>query len=132
MDHVPALGAMAALVLITWLWGRAGQARLAKQAEALEQMLAKFQSGQELADFLETETGQRFMRQLESNPHGMILGTLSAGIVSCSIGLGFIALTAYFGDYLLIPAVGALAVGIGLVAAALISKRLSRQWESAS
>ena len=131
MEHVPFLGALAALVMIIWLRGRAGQVRLTRQTEALEQMLVKFQSGRELAEFLETETGQRFMRQFESNPHGMILGTLSAGIVSCFIGFGFFALSAYFDDGLLFPGGAAVALGIGLIVAALISKRLSRKWESA-
>ena len=128
---IEALGIMATLVAIAWMWGRTGQTRLAKQAELQEQMLAKFQSGPELAEFLETEPGRRLMRQLESNPYRMILGTLMAGIVFCFVGFGFLALSVYFDDGLLFPGVGALAPGIGLVVAALISKRLSRKWESA-
>ena len=125
------LGFFAAIVAIIWLRGRVNQVRLAKQAETQQQLLAKFQSVGELAEFMETEGGQQFMRQFESNPHRMILGSLSAGIVFSFLGLGFLGFMTR-NDNFLFPGVITLALGIGLIVAAIISRRLSRKWQPSS
>lgn len=80
---------------------------------------------------METEGGQRFMRQFESNPHRMILGSLSAGIVFSFLGLGFLGFMARSENFLF-PGVIMLALGIGLIVAAIISRRLSRKWQPGS
>ena len=121
------VGAFAAIVAIIWVRGRVSQVRFAKQAETQQLLLGKCQSGQELADFIETEGGQRFLRQFESNPHGMILGFLSTGIVSTVLGLGFFGLMTQDGGFLY-PGVITLALGVGLILAAAISRRLSQEW----
>lgn len=67
------LGVFAAFVAIVWLRARVHQVRLVRQAETQQQLLAKVQSGRELAEFIETEDGKRLLRQFESDPHGMML-----------------------------------------------------------
>ena len=121
------LGFFAAVVGIVWLRARVNQFRLARQAETQQQLLAQFQSGRELADFIETEDGKQFLRQFEADPHGMILVVLSAGVVSSVLGLGFLVLMIWE-DGFLYPGVGTTALGVGLIAAAIISKKLSDQW----
>lgn len=121
------LGFFAAIAVIVWLRARVHQARLARQAETQQLLLAKFQSGRELAEFIETEDGKRFLRQFESDPHQMILVVLSAGVVSSVLGLGLLVLMIWE-DGFLYPGVGTTALGVGLVAAAIISKKLSDQW----
>ena len=121
------LGLFAAVVGIVWLRARVHQARLARQAETQQQLLAKFQSGSELVEFIETEDGKQFLRQFESDPNRMILVVLSAGIVSTVLGLGLLVLMIWE-DGFLFPGVGTTALGAGLIAAAIISKKLSDQW----
>ena len=126
-DIVMTLGLFAAVVVIIWLRARVNQVRLARQAETQQQLLAKFQSGRELADFIETEDGKQFLGQFESDPNRMILVVLSAGIVSTVLGLGLLVLMIWE-DGFLFPGVGTTALGVGLIAAAIISKKLSDQW----
>ncbi len=121
------LGLFAAVVGIVWLRARVHQARLARQAETQQQLLAKFQSGSELVEFIETEDGKQFLRQFESDPNRMILVVLSAGIVSTVLGFGLLVLMIWE-DGFLFPGVGTTALGAGLIAAAIISKKLSDQW----
>ena len=121
------LGFFAAAVGIVWLRARVNQARLARQAETQQQLLAKFQSGSELVEFIETEDGKQFLRQFESDPNRMILVVLSAGVVSTVLGFGLLVLMIWE-DGFLFPGVGTTALGAGLIAAAIISKKLSDQW----
>ena len=126
-DIVMTLGLFAAIVGIVWLRARVNQVRLARLAETQQQLLAKFQSGRELAEFIETEDGKQFLRQFESDPHRMMLVVLSAGIVSSVLGFGLLLLMIWE-DGFLFPGVGTTALGVGLIAAAIISKKLSDQW----
>jgi len=126
-DILVTVGFFAAVVGIVWLRARVNQVRLARQAETQQQLLAKFQSGRELAEFIETEDGKQFLGQFESDPHRMILAVLSAGVVSSVLGFGLLLLMIWE-DGFLFPGVGTTALGVGLVAAALISKKLSDQW----
>ena len=126
-DIVMTLGLFAAVVAIIWLRARVNQVRLARQAETQQQLLAKFQSGRELADFIETEDGKQFLGQFESDPNRMILVVLSAGIVSTVLGFGLLLLMIWENGFLF-PGVGTTALGVGLIAAAIISKKLSDQW----
>ncbi|MYH49546.1 MAG: hypothetical protein F4151_08480 [Gammaproteobacteria bacterium] len=126
-DIVMTLGLFAAVVGIVWLRARVNQARLARQAETQQQLLAKFQSGRELAEFIETDDGKQFLGQFESDPHRMMLVVLSAGVVSSVLGLGFLVLMIWE-DGFLYPGVGTTALGVGLILAAIISKKLSDQW----
>ena len=115
-----------AAVAVVWLRSRSNQVRLARKAETQQQLLAKFQSGQELAEFIETEGGREYLRQFESNPHGTIVAVLGAGIVASVLGLAVLVL-AIWEDALLFPGVIILALGIGLILAAVISRRLSEK-----
>ena len=124
----PLLLIFGTIVAIVWFRGRERQVRLAKQAETQQQLLAKFQSGQELGEFIETEGGREFLSQFESNPHGTILAVLGAGIVAFVLGLGVLVLVIWESGFL-IPGVGIMALGVGLILAAVISRRLSQEWQ---
>lgn len=136
MEGVVALlipfGFFAACVLIYWLFARLRQHRNEKQTEIQQQMLVKFESAGELAEFLATESGQQFMRQFESSPYRMILATLSIGVIFGFLGLGFLGLTVLSNQDFLEPGVILLVLGLGFAAAAAVSRRLSVQWEKES
>lgn len=126
-DVLMTLGVFAAIVAVVWLRARVNQVRLARQAETQQQLLAKFQSGRELAEFIETDDGKHFLRQFQSDPHQMILVVLSAGVVSTVVGLGLLVLMIWE-DGFLYPGVGTTALGVGLILAAIVSKTLSDRW----
>ena len=123
------LGMFAMIAAIVWFGSRVKQIRLMKQAEAQNGLLAKFQSGRELAEFMETETGQRFLSQWDINPHAAILRSMMIGIVLFCLGLGFLALTVREED-LVIPGVIVLALGVGFIIGAAVSRRLSDRWNA--
>ena len=116
-------------IAIVWILGRFRQHRTGKQAEIQQQLLTKFETAGELSEFLETESGQQFMRQFESNPHRMILLMLSVGIVFSFLGLGFLLLDIFSSEEFLYPGIILLMLGIGSAAAAAVSRRLSVQWQ---
>jgi len=118
----------ATCILIYWLFGKVRQHRVEKQAEIQQQMLTKFESAGELAAFLETDSGRQFMRQFESNPHRSILALMSIGIILTFLGLGFHGLAFSNSDFV-IPGVITLVIGAGFIVAAVVSRRLSRQWQ---
>lgn len=136
MEGVVALltpfGFFATCVLIYWLFAKLRQHRNEKLAEIQQQMLVKFESAGELADFLASESGQQFMRQFESSSYRMILATLSIGVILGFLGLGFLGLTILSDQDFLEPGVILLVLGLGFAAAAAVSRRLSVQWEKES
>lgn len=136
MEGVVALltpfGFFATCVLIYWLFAKLRQHRNEKLAEIQQQMLVKFESAGELADFLASESGQQFMRQFESSSYRMILATLSIGVILGFLGLGFLGLTVLSNQDFLEPGVILLVLGLGFAAAAAVSRRLSVQWEKES
>ncbi len=127
VDILVPLGFFAAVVAIVWLRIQLRQVQIAKQGELQQQLLAKFQSGEELGAFLASESGEQFMRQFESNPHRMILGTLAGGVVFLFLGLGFLVLAVWHGNFLY-PGILTTSLGIGLMLAAWASRRLSLNW----
>ncbi|MCY4183072.1 MAG: hypothetical protein OXF43_09355 [Gammaproteobacteria bacterium] len=125
---VPAI-VFGSCIAIVWLILKFRQLRVEKQAEIQQQLLTKFESAGELSAFLDTDSGQQFMRQFESNPHRMVLAMLSLGIVFSFLGLGFLALTAASNTDFLYPGIILLVLGIGFATAAAVSRRLSAQWQ---
>ena len=120
-----------AVVLIIWLTGKVRQFRIEKQVELQQQLLAKFESARELAEFLETDSGRQFMRQFDANPHRSILALMSVGIILAFLGLGFHGL-AFSNSEFVIPGVLTLVVGVGFIVAAAVSRRFSKQWQDES
>lgn len=125
-------GFFATCILIYWLWARLRQHRNEKQIEVQQQMLVKFETAGELSEFLASESGQQFMRQFESNPYRLILATLSIGIISGFLGLGFLGITVFSDQDFSLAGVILLVLGAGFAAAAAVSRRLSVQWEKES
>jgi hypothetical protein len=123
------LGFFAMITAIVWFGSRAKQVRLTKQVETQKALLDKFQSGRELSEFMGTESGQRFLNQFDMNPHAAILGSVTAGIVLTCLGLGLLGLTGRDED-LVFPGVIMLALGVGFIVAAAISRRLSKKWNT--
>ncbi|SRR6266849_3614181 len=120
-----------AVVVIIWLLLRQRQARTQVRAEFHKQLLDKFSSGREFADFLETKGSQRFLEELWSQkmgPKEQTLRCVRNGTILTVLGLGMLGLS-WIRHGFLIPAVLALALGVGYLISTAISHRLSKQWE---
>jgi hypothetical protein len=120
----------AMVIVIFWLVIRQRQARIQARGEFQKQMLDKFNSGRELGEFLESKGGQQFLSELRSQSLGSkdrILKAMQNGIVLAVLGLGMLGLSLVKGGFL-VPAVLALALGVGFLISTAIAIRLSRKW----
>jgi hypothetical protein len=112
-----------AIVVIIWLANRRKQAQALAMAEVRKQVLAKFESGQELAAFLESKGGQQFLGVAERRATSQ-MRFLPAGLVTTMLGLAFLGLTILRKNFI-VPAALLLAVGIGLLISAAIAHKLA-------
>ena len=103
------------------------------RAEMQGKLLERFTSGEELAQFLDTDGGKKFLETTgeernDSDPLGMLKG----GFVVTSLGLGFLVLSGLYLDDFIIPAVILLALGVGLLTAATVTHRLRNRSKQAA
>src|SRR5689334_4475959 len=80
----------AMIALIVFVIARRRQAEVRARAEFQKQILDKFGSGKEFADFLGTEASQRFFATLSASsmgPRYRILRTMRGGITVAVLGL---------------------------------------------
>jgi hypothetical protein len=120
----------AMVVLIIFVIARRRQAELRARAEFQKQILDKFSSGKEFADFLGTEASQRFLTALSSpalGSHYRALGMMRGGITIAVFGIGFLLLTALRRGFV-VPGVLLVALGAGLLIAATASYHFSKKW----
>ena len=108
--------------------------RVAKaQAEIQVKLLDKFSSSQELLQYLQTDAGQRFFQPEEAppepkSPHSRILRSITAGTIMTFLGIGFVLLSRWIDDGMLVPGVFFLAIGLGFLVSSAISFYLSKSW----
>src|SRR5438309_10113217 len=122
----------AMIVLIVFVIARRRQAELRARAEFQKQILDKFGSGKEFAEFLGTEGSQRFLATLSSQgmgSHYRMLRTMRGGITLAVLGIGFLLLTALRRGFV-VPGVLLLALGAGLLISAAVSYYFSKKWGS--
>jgi hypothetical protein len=120
----------AMVVLIVFVVARRRQAELRARAEFQKQILDKFSSGKEFADFLGTEGSQRFLQSLSGHPWGSpdhALRGMRGGITLAIVGLGFLLLTALRRGFV-VPGVLFLAIGAGLLLSVAASHHFSKKW----
>jgi len=120
----------AMVVLIVFVIARRRQAELRARAEFQKQILDKFSSGKEFADFLGTEGSQRFLDSLSSHGLGSrerILRGMRGGITVALLGVGFLLLTPVRHGFV-VPGVLFLALGAGLLISAAASYHFSKKW----
>ena len=116
----------ALILAIIWLGTRQKQARLQMRADFHKQLLEKFGSGKEFAEFLESPGSQRFLDELWSQTAVSTERPLRIGIVLTTLGLALGGLSwAHRG--LLIPGVVVLALGVGYLLSSAISYQLSKK-----
>jgi hypothetical protein len=119
------LSLFAMILGIVWLRWRQQQAQLQTRAEFHKQLLDKFASGRDFAEFLESKGSQRFLEELWSQGAQSKEKTLRNGIVVAMLGLSMLGLTWMEKDFV-IPGVILVAVGAGYLISFAISNRLSK------
>lgn len=121
----------ATVIVIFWLLLRQRQARIQTRVEVQKHLLDKFNSGPEFGEFLESKAGQQFLSELRSqsiSSKDRILSAMQNGIVLSMLGLGMLGLSLAKRGFL-IPAVLALALGVGFLISTAIAARFTRKWD---
>jgi ABC-type Fe3+-siderophore transport system permease subunit len=121
------LGQLALLGLVIWVVAVRLQERARWRVELQMRLLDRFASPGELQQFLESEGGRRLLGTLapRQTTAPRLLLAVQAGIVLTILGSG---LQITGNRDLQDPGIAFVAVGLGLVAAALVSWVLARMW----
>jgi hypothetical protein len=101
--------------------------------EMHNKMLDRFSSSQDLVAYLQTDAGKQFLAMGESepkkSPYGRILGAMQIGVILIALGTALLILCHSFRsgwqEFLAFGSIS-LALGIGFLAAAALSYRLSK------
>ena len=131
-DVIIPVALFAMVVLLVWIGHKSKKARIQEQGEIRKRLLDKFNSGQELSEFLATPQGKSFLRDQEASltqqsPKGRIVGSISVGVILTMLGAAFFGLM--FPDRgFLYPATILTALGVGVLLAAAISYYLYKKW----
>jgi len=124
----------AMIALIVFVVARRRQAELRARAEFQKQILDKFGSGKEFAEFLGNEGSQRFLETLSSHsfgPRDRIMRGMRSGITVAVLGIGFLLLTPVRHGFV-VPGVITLSLGAGLLISAAASYHFSKKWAGGS
>jgi hypothetical protein len=126
------LGEFALVGFILWLLMPVFQEKARRRAELQGRVLERFGSAREFIDFLGTDDGRRFQEWLSGRrgtPHTRILSAVQAGLVLVALGLGlFLASLRMNEDELFTGSAVAASLGLGFLASAWASYRLSKAW----
>jgi hypothetical protein len=126
------LGEFAFVGFILWLLMPVFQEKARRRAELQGRVLERFGSAREFIDFLGTDDGRRFQEWLSgrrSTPHARILTAVQSGLVLVALGLGlFLASLKMNEEELITGSAVAACLGLGFLASAWASYRLSRAW----
>jgi len=121
--------------LSAWIIKLFLDARKARLKHELNQKLMdKFDSVEKLNDFLQSDSGSRFLRSLTIEgltPKERLLSALSKGVISGFLGLSILALALLFAEdwrYIVGTGIVVVALGLGFLVSAAISFKLSREW----
>jgi len=120
------------IIFVIWFGSQVKKTQARHRAEMQKDLLTKFSSGQELAEFLKTDGGKLFMPEparTRSPAH-----RAGAGILVLVIGVGLIAASTThppdveFGNMLRVAGYIVIAAGVGLLISAFVTQRLARKW----
>lgn len=135
MEIIPLIaivGSFTMVILIVWLATRAKTRRAELQAEVQTKLIERFGSTPEMIDFLKSSEGRQFVMGVQSVPailtRERILSGLTRAIVMTALGIAFLALTFLYDDGFAVPAAILFSVGLGYLAATVLSYKLSERF----
>lgn len=126
------LGELAFVAFVLWLAVPFLRDRARQRAELQRAIVQRFATADEFVTFLGTEPGRRFQASLSGRPFGVltrVLAGVQVGITLTSLGLALAGVWFVVkDDDVLVVAALAFGLGLGFLAAATASRRLSRRW----
>lgn len=122
---------VAFVAFLIWLGVNYRQKSLQRRSEERLRIVERFTSGKELADFLATERGARFLEQFamrHKDPAGLIILGVVVGILALFLGAAFFYIMARTAEDFLFAAVFIVTGGFGILAATGVSYLLARKF----
>jgi hypothetical protein len=128
------LGEMAFAAFIIWLLVRRFQEKARLRVELHSKLIERCASAEELARFLETESGRRLLDAVSpgrrASPAWAIVATVQVGVVLLVVGFAVlygVSINKIDDDFTM-SGIVMLALGVGLLLASEFSQRLSRRY----
>ena len=128
------LGELAFAAFVLWVLIRRGQEKARLRTEVHSRLIDRCASAEELARFLETDSGRRLLDAVapgrSPSPAWAILATVQGGVVLLVVGLAlaYAVRSRWVDDDLVLPATVLVGLGAGLLLASEFSARLSRRY----
>jgi hypothetical protein len=124
-----------AFIIIIIAWWRMRHRRMELQADLQAKLIDKFGSGAELVTFLQSPAGRQFVHGVQTGAvmvtQEKVIAGIRKSIILSFIGIGLIAIWGVSGaQWISWFGLMFLALGLGYLAAALVSMRLSRGQET--
>ena len=118
--------------VIALAWWSMRKRRIELQAEVQTKLIERFGSTPELIEFLKSESGRDFVNGVQKGAivvtQERVLAGIRRAIVLTFLGLGFVAMWIVFDQFFAIPAILFLSLGLGFLAATIVSAKLSRSY----
>ena len=138
MIIMPMMFTMVAFIVWVVVNNRRRREIMQAQAEMQNKLLDKFGTAPEMAEYLNSEAGKKFLQSATiepTRPHGRILGGMTSGIVILMLGLAFIFLETAFlktdaHAAMAFKAFGAIFsfLGLGFLLSTIAAYVLSKSW----
>jgi hypothetical protein len=129
-------GAFIMVIIITWVASQEKQAKARYRAEVQKELIAKFGTGRELTEFLNSEGSRQLLGVISSakegssqidDPRKKTIDLITGGLICLSLGVAFFFVATGLRVFY-IPAFIVGGVGVGLLLSAAISHHLSKKW----
>lgn len=135
----PMIGSVAIMVVLGWMLKLGLDARrrgklMKYQYDLQSKLLEKFNSTQELMEYLQGDAGQQFLVSAtaeKADPRGKILGSIQTGLVLLTGGTAFMFLRNQIAEaeegFVFVGTLG-VALGVGFLLSAGVAYYLSKSW----
>jgi hypothetical protein len=128
-------GAFLMVVIIVWVASQEKQAKARYRAEVQKELIAKFGSGRELSEFLNSEGSRQLLgpawgskEAINADPRRKMLDLITGGLICASIGGAFFYIGTSWGFPFLLVGLIMLGIGGSLLISAGISYYLTKKW----
>jgi hypothetical protein len=128
-------GAFIMVIIIVWVASNEKQAKARYRAEVQKELIAKFGSGRELSEFLNSEGSRQLLgpigtshEEAARDPRRKTLDLITGGLICASIGGAFFFVGTKWGFPFLLVGLIMLGIGGSLLISAGISYYLSQKW----
>ena len=131
MVLIAVTGQFALVGLIIFIVAHRLEQKAALRAQLEMKLIERFNSAKELEEFLSTDAGRRLLgaRRHGGMQLGKIVGAVQVGVAIGILGIGVLIIGVLSGKSVVIGgAILMIAIGLGLLAAAMIGRELVRSW----